>query len=580
MKFIVFTIAVSLFVVSARAQKSPVTVFLAGDSTLAAKTSDKRPETGWGEYLQSRFDERRVRVENHAQNGRSTKSFIAEGRWQKILESLKKGDYVFIEFGHNDQKKEDPSRFADANTDYRSNLIRFIRDARAKNAFPVLLTPVMRRRFNERGEFYDTHGEYPDAVRKVAAEFKVPLIDMHRRSETVIKNLGVEDSKKLFLFLNARAHPNYPQGVEDNTHFSAFGAEQMARQAARGLAETKIGLAKFLLKDTGEDFYSRLLPTKYENGFRLDGYWVWCGSVIKGDDGKYHMFASRWSNSTPFSPYWLTNSEIVHAVSEAPQGPYKFSDVALAPRGADFWDGQMTHNPAIRKHGDTYLLYYTGTTYKGARPSSENPVGETDPLKLEAHRGERIGLATSKSPYGPWTRLDKPILDVVPNSWEQYLVSNAAPVVLKDGRVMLYYKGVERLRVHAIGLATADCPTCEYKRVSDQPLNMGIGAEDPFIWQENGQFKALMLDHEKRYSPDKEIFYAVSDDGRRWRVPLNSIAVSKKVLFEGGATKRMNSTERPHVLLENGKPTHVFFATGETIGGKRYTWNMAIPLKK
>jgi len=580
MKIIVIATLILLFNILAFAQKPPPVVYLAGDSTLAAKADDKRPETGWGEYLQSRFDETKVRIENHAQNGRSTKSFIDEGRWQTIVDKLKKGDYVFIEFGHNDQKKEDPKRYAEANTDYRNNLIKFIKDVRAKKAFPVLLTPVMRRRFNEKGEFYDSHGQYPDAVRAVAAEYRVPLIDMHRKSETVVKNLGVEDSKKLFLILRPKEHPNYPNGSDDNTHFSAFGAEQMARQAAVGISEAKIGLAKYLVKETGEDFHSRLLPTGYANGFRLDDYWVWCGSSIKGDDGKYHLFASRWSNSTGFSPYWLTNSEIVHAVSERAEGPYKFSEVALPPRGAEFWDGQMTHNPAIRKFGDTYLLYYTGTTYQGARPGAANPVGETDALKLEAHRGERIGLATSKSPYGPWKRLSKPILDVVPNSWEQYLVSNAAPVVLKNGSVMLYYKGVEKLRVHAIGLATADCPTCEYRRVSDKPLNMGIGAEDPFIWQEDGKFKALMLDHERRYSPDKEIFYAVSDDGLKWRVPLNSIAVSRKVLFADGTTKKMNSTERPHVLIENGKPTHVFFATGETVDGKRYTWNMVIPLKK
>jgi len=580
MKIAAVIISILFSSVFAPAQKSPIVVYLAGDSTMAEKTSDKRPETGWGEYLQSQFDDSKVKIENHAQNGRSTKSFIAEGRWQKIVESLKKGDYVFIEFGHNDEKLDKPGVGAAANGEYRDNLIRFVKDVRAKNAFPVLLTPVMRRRFDENGKFFDTHGEYPDAVRKVAAEYKVPLIDMHRKSEAVLIKFGAEDSKSLFLQLKPKAHPNYPNGVEDNTHFSAFGAEQMARAAADGIAETKIGLAKYLIKETGEDFRSRLLPTNYENGFRLDGYWVWCGSSIKGDDGKYHIFASRWSNSTGFSPYWLTSSEIVHAVSDSPQGPYKFSDVALPPRGAQFWDGQMTHNPAIRKSGDTYLLYYTGTTYKGARPSKESPVGETDALKLEAHTGERIGLATSKSPYGPWTRLDKPILDTRPDSWEQYLVSNAAPVVMKDGKVWLYYKGVEKLRVHAIGLAVATCPTCEYKRVSDKPLNMGIGAEDPFIWQENGKFKALMLDHERRFSPDKEIFYAVSDDGLKWRVPRNAIAVSKNVLFADGRVKKMNSTERPHVLIENGKPTHIFFATGETVGGKRYTWNMAIPLKK
>jgi lysophospholipase L1-like esterase len=394
-----------------------VTVYLAGDSTMATKTAEKRPETGWGEYFQSQFDEKKVRVENHAQNGRSTKSFIDEGRWQTIVDKLKKGDYVFIQFGHNDQKSEDPKRYAAPNGAYRENLIRFVNDVRAKKAFPVLMTPVMRRRFNEKGEFYDTHGEYPDAVRKVAAELKVPFIDMHRRSESVIKNLGAEASRRLFLILAPRAHPNYPEGVDDNTHFAAFGAEQMARAAADGLRETNAPLRKHLLTDKGENFGARLLPTNFENGFRMGDQWIWCGSTIKGEDGKYHMYASRWSNSMGFSPYWLTNSEIVHAVADKPEGPYRFSDVVLPPRGPQFWDGQMTHNPAIRKHGDTYLLYYTGTTYNGARPSATNPVGETDPLKLEAHRQERIGLATSKSPYGPWTRLDKPILDVVPNSW-------------------------------------------------------------------------------------------------------------------------------------------------------------------
>ena len=561
-------------------KRSPIVIYLAGDSTMAQKTFDKRPETGWGEYLQIQFDDAMVRVEDDALNGRSTRSFIDEGHWQEIVNKLRKGDYVFIEFGHNDEKKEDPKRYAEARTGYRDNLIKFIKEVRGRQAFPVLLTPVVRRRFDDKGEFFDTHGEYPDVVRAVAAEYKVPLIDMQRKSEALLRKFGVEDSKKLFLILRKGENPNYPDGIEDNTHFAPFGAEQMARAAADGIRESGIELAKYLVKDDGEDFHARLMPAPLQGGLQLDGYWVWCGSVIKGDDGKYHMFASRWPNSTPFSPYWLTNSEIVHAVSATPEGPYQFSDVALPPRGAGFWDGQMTHNPAVRKYGDTYLLYYTGTTYKGARPSATNPVGETDALKLEAHQGERIGLATAKSPYGPWKRLDKPILDVVPNSWEQYLVSNAAPVVMKDGRVMLYYKGVEKLRVNAIGLAIAACPTCEYKRPSNQPLNMGIGAEDPFIWQEGGKFKALMLDTDRRYSPDKEIFYAVSDDGLRWHVPRKSIAVSRQVLWADGTSKKMNSTERPHVLIENGKPTHVFFATGETVGGKRYTWNMVIPLKR
>src|SRR5215203_3296652 len=192
MKILAVIFSILFLSAFAAAQKSPIVVYLAGDSTMAQKADDKRPETGWGEYLQSQFDDERVKIENHAQNGRSTKSIINEGRWHAIVDKLRKGDYVFIEFGHNDEKLDKAETGTAANGEYRNNLIRFIKDVRAKRAFPVLLTPVMRRRFNEKGEFFDTHGEYPDAVRKVAAEYKVPLIDMHRKSEAVIKSLGEE----------------------------------------------------------------------------------------------------------------------------------------------------------------------------------------------------------------------------------------------------------------------------------------------------------------------------------------------------------------------------------------------------
>jgi predicted GH43/DUF377 family glycosyl hydrolase len=328
------------------------------------------------------------------------------------------------------------------------------------------------------------------------------------------------------------------------------------------------------------EFHDLLLPAPLDGGFRMDGYWVWCGSVIKGDDGKYHMFASRWPKPPGFGPYWLTNSEIVHAVSDKAGGPYRFQDVALPVRGEKYWDGQMTHNPAIRKYKDTYLLYYTGTTYHGERPGVNNRINDESPQKIEAHQHERIGLATSKSLNGPWKRLDKPIIDTRPNSWEQYLVSNAAPVVLPDGRVMIYYKGVERLTVNAIGLVIADRYDKEYKRVSDKPLNMGIGAEDPFIWIDHGKYKALMLDTDRRYSPDKEIFYATSDDGIKWQVPKDAIAVSRTVTWADGTVKKMSKSERPHVLIEDGRPTYVFFATGDSVNGTASTWNMSIPLKQ
>ena len=234
----------ALFVfVTASAASSQVTVYIAGDSTAANKTADKRPETGWGEMLQQYFDPAKVVVDNRAMNGRSTKTFISEGRWQAIIDKLKKGDWVFVQFGHNDESKEKGERYTPPDA-YRANLIRFIGDVRGKNANIVLMTPVMRRKFDKDGKFQDTHGEYPDIVRSVAKEQKVPLIDMHRTSEAVLVKYGPDGSRKLFLQLKPGENANYPKGIEDNTHFNRayllqlgpamFQLVDTARQVAHG----------------------------------------------------------------------------------------------------------------------------------------------------------------------------------------------------------------------------------------------------------------------------------------------------------------------------------------------------------
>lgn len=242
-----FALVAVVLLASVVQAKGPVTVYLAGDSTMAEKQPDKRPETGWGEFLQPHFDPLKVKIDNRAQNGRSTKTFISEGRWQAIVDQLKKGDYVFIQFGHNDESKTKVERYTPPD-EFRANLIRFVADVRAKQATPVLLTPVMRRKFDAAGIFQDSHGEYPDLVRSVAAEYKVALIDMHRKTEVVIKQYGTEDSRKLFLQLKPGENPNYPKGIEDNTHFSPLGAKLMAAQAVEGIKEQKLGLAKKLKK--------------------------------------------------------------------------------------------------------------------------------------------------------------------------------------------------------------------------------------------------------------------------------------------------------------------------------------------
>lgn len=223
----------------------PVTIWLAGDSTMAAKRPEKRPETGWGESLGALFRDGTVRVANHAQNGRSTRTFIAEGRWQAIVDSLRAGDYVFIQFGHNDESPLKVDRYTPPD-DFRRNLGRFVADARAHGATPVLFTPVSRRSFDSTGAARETHAEYAPLVRQVARDSGVALVDMDRLSIAILDGYGPERSRALFLQLPAGANPNYPQGVEDNTHFSPAGAALMARLAVEGLRAAGVPLMSLL----------------------------------------------------------------------------------------------------------------------------------------------------------------------------------------------------------------------------------------------------------------------------------------------------------------------------------------------
>lgn len=203
------------------------TVYLIGDSTMAEKQPEARPETGWGMPF-SKFFDSTVNVENRAKNGRSTRSFLAENLWQPVVDKLKSGDYVFIQFGHNDESKEKADRYTTPEQ-FFNNLVLFVTETRNKQAIPILLTPVARRQFDSSGKVIDTHGEYSALVRDVARQFNVILIDLDKRSQQLLEELGPEKSKALYLHLNKGEHPNYPQGKEDNTHFSEIGAEKIAR---------------------------------------------------------------------------------------------------------------------------------------------------------------------------------------------------------------------------------------------------------------------------------------------------------------------------------------------------------------
>lgn len=218
----------------------PVKVLMAGDSTMADKTLTRTVtdsltgetftepflERGWGQLLPEFLSEKAV-VENYARNGRSTRTFVEEGLWTKLMDNAGKGDFVIIQFAHNDgviTKKSyvNPAQF-------RLNLVAFVNEARQKGVFPILCTPVARRKFGENGILEKTHGEYPDIIRSVACDYGVALIDMETLTSDWLQREGVEASNGNFHKIPKGVSKLFPDGLDDNTHFNERGARKVAQ---------------------------------------------------------------------------------------------------------------------------------------------------------------------------------------------------------------------------------------------------------------------------------------------------------------------------------------------------------------
>ena len=242
MKFV--TLFLMLTSLNCLAQKP--TIYGIGDSTMANKVKpEENPDRGWGQMLPLFFNDN-ITIDNRAVNGRSTRSFIAEKRWDDILKTLKKGDYVFIQFGHNDQKEKDSTRYTNPHTAYRHNLIRFVTETRAKGATPIIFSSIVRRNFNEKGVLISTHGEYTMEARLVAQEYNVPFIDMEYYTELLEQSYGPEKSKQLHLHYKAGEIPYYKEDKADDTHLGVKGATEVAKIAVQELKKTKLDIVKYI----------------------------------------------------------------------------------------------------------------------------------------------------------------------------------------------------------------------------------------------------------------------------------------------------------------------------------------------
>ncbi len=220
------------------------TLFLVGDSTMADQPKDKYPEMGWGQALPEYLTEG-ITVENHAKNGRSTKSFIDEGRWEAVMEKLQPGDFVVMGFGHNDQKDYDETRYAAPWGDYRVNLERMVDDVLARGARPILVTSIYRRAFADNGQPEATLGDYPEVTRAVASERGVPMVDLNVMTRQLLLDTGVEGSADIYMQIPAGEYANLPDGKDDNTHLQRRGARQVAELFVQGARRQSLPLAEY-----------------------------------------------------------------------------------------------------------------------------------------------------------------------------------------------------------------------------------------------------------------------------------------------------------------------------------------------
>lgn len=221
-----------------------ITVFLCGNSTVVDQ--DNEPWCSWGQII-PRFFTDRISIANYAESGEAADTFRAAGRLKKALTQMKPGDYLFIQFGHNDQKERGPG--VGPYYSFATNLKIFIDEARARGVYPVLVTPMQRRSFNEEGQIVDTHGEYPNAMRWVAHKENVPLIDLNAITRILYEAMGVEGSKYAFVHYPAGTYPGQDKPLADNTHFNPYGAYQIAKCVIEGMKKLKLPIVNYLRDD-------------------------------------------------------------------------------------------------------------------------------------------------------------------------------------------------------------------------------------------------------------------------------------------------------------------------------------------
>lgn len=331
----------------------------------------------------------------------------------------------------------------------------------------------------------------------------------------------------------------------------------------------------------GLDF-TDIIPNKPDkNIFEMDGYCVWCNGAIKGEDGKYHLFFSRWPESRGYDA-WVTHSEIAHAVSDSLFGPYEFHDIAIPHRGNEYWDGDYAHNPHILKEGDTYYLYYTGNRGSGYWYNTADTIQPTmaDEEWWVNRNNQRVGVAVSKSPYGPWQRFDKPLIDITEGR-----MTTGVPTVTKrhDGKFMMVYKSVtDNGSAHGGGVV-------HHVALADNPLGPFIDYEKPFVvssasdfpiddhveWYQDEKYYCIAKDHanagEYLTEYGKALILFESDNGLDWRLSEHPLVTTFHLDFSDESSMDFERLEMPKLYIEDNNLKALFLAAKEVNNPKSFS---------
>lgn len=312
------------------------------------------------------------------------------------------------------------------------------------------------------------------------------------------------------------------------------------------------------------DFRRRIRPATPDHLFTMSGYYVWDPSVVRDEpSGKYLLYGSRYPTETSRETGWLMHSSVFYADGATPLGPFRFVRELTELKGQQ-WSRHMVHNPKIVRVGETWCLFYIGTHW-----------GEADPDKASrrvpehyniVRYNQRIGVATAPTAHGPWTPSDKnPVIDVRLHSWDAALTANPAPWVGNDGNVYCIYKSAPLPdgRPLLLGLAVADSVEGPYRRIGKSPLQ-DHDIEDPFVWKENGVFWMLAKDMQGSVSGLRHggVLYT-SKDGIDWRVAENSLGYDLTIRFTDGTESRHPFVERPHLYIEDGRPTAIYHGVSD-----------------